>query len=78
MIKKNQLRFTLLVLLCFFFISLSASIKSASDEGMWTFDNPPTKQLQEKYGFTPTQEWLDHISGVVSDKGQANEPLQTE
>ena len=28
---------------------------------MWTFDNPPTKQLQEKYNFTPTQEWLDHI-----------------
>lgn len=28
---------------------------------MWTFDNPPVKQLQEKYHFTPTQEWLDHI-----------------
>jgi hypothetical protein len=28
---------------------------------MWTFDNPPLKQLQEKYGFTPTQEWLDHV-----------------
>lgn len=32
-----------------------------ADEGMWTFDNPPVKQLQEKYHFTPTQEWLDHI-----------------
>ncbi|MGA7160186.1 MAG: S46 family peptidase [Bacteroidota bacterium] len=32
-----------------------------ADDGMWTFDNPPTKQLQEKYNFTPTQEWLDHI-----------------
>ena len=31
------------------------------DEGMWTFDNPPTKQLQKKYNFTPTQEWLDHV-----------------
>ena len=28
---------------------------------MWTFDNPPLKQLQEKYGFTPAQEWLDHV-----------------
>jgi hypothetical protein len=28
---------------------------------MWTFDNPPMKQLQEKYGFTPTPQWLDHI-----------------
>jgi len=32
-----------------------------ADEGMWTFDNPPVKQLQEKYRFTPTQEWLDHV-----------------
>ena len=32
-----------------------------ADEGMWTFDNPPLKQLQEKYHFTPTQEWLDHV-----------------
>jgi Peptidase S46 len=33
----------------------------AADEGMWTFDNPPAKLLQEKYGFTPTKEWLDHL-----------------
>jgi hypothetical protein len=28
---------------------------------MWTFDNPPVKELQGKYGFTPTPEWLDHV-----------------
>jgi peptidase S46-like protein len=28
---------------------------------MWTFDNPPTKELQARYGFTPTQDWLDHV-----------------
>lgn len=39
---------------------LSASTPFA-DEGMWTFDNPPLKQLQERYGFTPAKEWLDHI-----------------
>lgn len=32
-----------------------------ADEGMWTFDNPPTRILKEKYNFTPTQDWLDHI-----------------
>jgi hypothetical protein len=32
-----------------------------AEEGMWTFDNPPTKLLQQKYGFTPSQAWLDHI-----------------
>ncbi|MGA8030710.1 MAG: S46 family peptidase [Bryobacteraceae bacterium] len=31
------------------------------DEGMWTFDNLPLKQLKEKYNFAPSQEWLDHI-----------------
>src|SRR5215472_16521487 len=34
---------------------------SRADEGMWTFDNPPVKQLQEEYHFTPTQQWLDHV-----------------
>src|SRR5947209_18676334 len=28
---------------------------------MWTFDNPPVKLLREKYKFTPTREWLDHV-----------------
>jgi hypothetical protein len=32
-----------------------------ADEGMWTFDNPPLKQLKEQYNFTPTQPWLDHL-----------------
>jgi hypothetical protein len=34
---------------------------SGADEGMWTFDNPPTKQLEEKYHFSPTRQWLDHV-----------------
>jgi hypothetical protein len=32
-----------------------------SEEGMWTFDNPPLKLLKSKYNFVPTQEWLDHL-----------------
>jgi hypothetical protein len=28
---------------------------------MWTFDNPPLKQLKERYGFEPTRAWLDHV-----------------
>jgi hypothetical protein len=28
---------------------------------MWTFDNPPAKLLQERYHFTPSQQWLDHV-----------------
>jgi hypothetical protein len=40
---------------------LLASPFLAADEGMWTFDNPPTKVIQEKYKFTLTQQWLDHV-----------------
>jgi hypothetical protein len=40
-------------------VALSASLRA--DEGMWTFDNPPAKQLKERYRFTPTQAWLDHV-----------------
>ncbi len=32
-----------------------------ADEGMWTFDNLPTKQWKERYNFEPSQEWIDHI-----------------
>jgi len=41
--------------------TLAASRPSGADEGMWTFDNAPVKQLEEKYKFTPTAQWLDHI-----------------
>ena len=31
------------------------------DEGMWLFNAAPTKKMQAKYGFAPTQAWLDHV-----------------
>jgi hypothetical protein len=32
-----------------------------ADEGMWTFDNLPLKQMTAQYGFAPDQAWLDHL-----------------
>ncbi len=40
---------------------LSADLRA--DEGMWSFDNLPIRQLKERYGFEPTPEW---IAGVRS------------
>jgi hypothetical protein len=40
---------------------LAAGFATVAEEGMWTFDNPPAKLLQQKYGFVPTQAWLDHV-----------------
>ncbi len=28
---------------------------------MWLFNNPPKKQLQAKYGFEPTADWMTHL-----------------
>ncbi len=38
-----------------------SELRLQADEGMWTFDNPPLAQLRDKYGFTPTTAWLDHL-----------------
>lgn len=40
---------------------LFTAMFSVAEEGMWTFDNAPVKQLKEKYGFDITQDWLDHV-----------------
>ncbi len=48
--------FSLALLLC-----LGTSMQLLADEGMWLYTNPPIKHLKDKYGFEPTQEWLDHL-----------------
>jgi hypothetical protein len=32
-----------------------------ADEGMWTFNNFPSAKVKEKYGFEPSQPWLDKV-----------------
>lgn len=32
-----------------------------ADDGMWTFDNLPLKQWKERYGFEPSQAWIDKV-----------------
>jgi len=38
-----------------------AAPRAVADEGMWLFNQPPRKQLKEKYGFDPSDAWLDHL-----------------
>jgi S1-C subfamily serine protease len=56
-IKQGRV-WVLLALAVWALLGISVSL---ADEGMWTFDNPPLKQLKERYGFQPTREWLDHL-----------------
>ena len=44
------------LLVCFVFAPAAQA-----EEGMWTFNNFPSKAVGEKYGFTPSQAWLDHV-----------------
>jgi hypothetical protein len=40
-------------------LSFSAGLAPA-DEGLWLYNHFPAKRVQAKYGFLPTQPWLDH------------------
>ena len=55
---RLALKFALLATFC---MGVCGVIEA--DEGMWVFDNLPLKQLKEKYGFEPTQAWIDQLRG---------------
>jgi V8-like Glu-specific endopeptidase len=42
------------------FVALFAG-HAYADPGMYTFNNFPSAKVGEKYGFTPTQQWLDRV-----------------
>ena len=54
--SKLTTLFAGVVLVCLVFAQAAQA-----DEGMWTFDNFPSKTVGTKYGFTPSPEWLDHV-----------------
>ncbi len=42
-----------------FLLSLFAlALAARADEGMWTYDNFPSKKVKQKYGFAPDAQWL--------------------
>jgi len=40
---------------------LSVHSRLHADEGMWLFNDPPRKLLQERYQFEVTDAWLEHV-----------------
>ncbi|HEX4861526.1 MAG TPA: S46 family peptidase [Rhizomicrobium sp.] len=44
--------------------TLSLSTAALADEGMWTFDNFPSKAVKAKYGVDIDQAWLDNVRGA--------------
>jgi hypothetical protein len=41
--------------------ALVGALPALADEGMWTYNNFPSAKVKEKYGFEPTQPWLDKV-----------------
>ena len=48
-------------ILCALGVASATPEPAHADEGVWTFDSPPAKALQARYGFTPSVEWLDAL-----------------
>ena len=40
---------------------LLLGLSVSADEGMWLFNQPPTRLVQERYGLNLSQDWLDHV-----------------
>ncbi len=45
----------------FIAVALLWPASSRADEGMWTFNDFPAETVQARYGFRPTQQWLDKL-----------------
>jgi hypothetical protein len=46
-------------------VAAALSLSALADEGMWTFDNFPSAQVKQKYGFAPDKAWLDRLRGAA-------------
>ena len=56
--RRMQLSTLLAVLLV---VCVASPLLLHADEGMWTFDKFPSRTVGAKYGFAPSQGWLDHV-----------------
>ena len=45
-------------------VALAWQPSAQADGGMWTFNNFPSKQVAEKYGFDPSQAWLVRLASL--------------
>ncbi|MFN8178611.1 MAG: S46 family peptidase [bacterium] len=54
------------------FAALLPVPRASADEGLWTLDNLPLAALEQRYGFRPTREWIEHVQKACVDFGGAS------
>lgn len=56
------------------FVLLLLPLVARCEEGMWTFDQFPAAAVGERYGFVPSESWLEHVrlSSVRIGRGSAS------
>src|SRR5262245_52101185 len=59
MMHVMQLKLPQAALFLIAFAMLISQVRG--DEGMWLFSQPPRKILKERYGFDPSDTWLEHL-----------------
>jgi hypothetical protein len=69
----RQTRIFAVVVLAFSLLLPNRAWPIFADEGMWSFDNLPWKELKERFGFAPSREWLDliRLSSVRFNDGRS-------
>jgi hypothetical protein len=55
---KTRIRWSVLVAVL---VLATALPLARAEEGMWLFNEFPVQQVSERYGFAPSQGWLDHV-----------------
>src|ERR1700739_1493871 len=60
-LRRSRLFCVLGALCAAFSVFILLGPASKADEGMWLFNNPPARVLQEKYHFQPTAAGLEHV-----------------
>jgi len=60
--RADLVRGVALLGLAAFTASVPYAAPALADEGMWTMDNLPLKQMKQRYGFTPSAEWIQRVT----------------
>jgi hypothetical protein len=58
---KRTMQSSIAALLAAIFMACLSPLCAKAEEGMWTFDKFPSKAVATKYGFSPSQAWLDRV-----------------